>query len=72
MRGLGGRRFKVMRVSTQWDKDVNIDLVATHLTDKVAENWRRRNHERPIRVGDCRCRRGVFRVTAARGEKSQN
>ena len=54
LRGLCGRRFKVMRVSAQGNEDLNVDLIATHLTDKVAEDWRGRNHERPIRVGDCR------------------
>ena len=53
-RGLCRGRLKVMRVGTQWDEDLNVDLIATHLTDKVAEDWRGCNYECPIRVGDCR------------------
>lgn len=55
LRGLCCRRFKIMRVSAEWNKDLNVDLVATHLSDKVAEDWRGRNHEWSIRVDDCRC-----------------
>jgi hypothetical protein len=46
LRGLCCRRFKIMGVSAQGNEDVNVDLIASDLTDKVAEDWRGRNHER--------------------------
>jgi hypothetical protein len=46
LRGLCCRRFKIMGVSAQGNEDVNVDLIASDLTDKVAEDWRGCNHER--------------------------
>jgi hypothetical protein len=40
-----------MGVSAQGNEDVNVDLIASDLTDKVAKDRRGRNHERS--AGGC-------------------